>query len=178
MNPLVVQGAAQLLLGKYKSQKGMFMKNMLSMAATGLVIFAGLGWYLDWYKVARTTTPDGKQHIAIDINTKRIESDFDKGRDKVTGYLQNTTGVAFSPSTSPTAYPNPTNPSQPQPYPNNNFAPQQPYYPQPGYQQPQQQPPGWAPAAPVNRPNNGGYVFPATQPGYTPPPQQIPGRPF
>src|SRR5882672_5167424 len=66
MNPLVVQGAAQLLLGRYKSEKGMFMKNILTMAATGLVIFAGLGWYLDWYKVARTTAPDGKQHIDIE----------------------------------------------------------------------------------------------------------------
>ena len=101
MNPLVVQGAAQLLLGKYKSEKGMFMKNIVSMAATGLVIFACLGWYLDWYKVARTTTPDGKQHIDIDINTKRIESDWDKARNQATSYLN--TGGAGGPSNQPSS---------------------------------------------------------------------------
>ena len=180
MNPLVVQGAAKLLLGQYKSQQGMFMKNILTMAATGLVIFASLGWYLDWYKVARSTTPDGKQHIVIDLNTKRIESDYEKGREKVTGYLQ-TNGIPV-PGTQP-QFPNPAYPQPQQPFPTaGGFPAQQPYFPPPGYQQ-QPQAQGWTPAAPVNRPTNGGYVFPGTQqqPGYLPPPppqQQLPGRPF
>ncbi len=176
MNPLIVRGAAQLLLGRYKSEKGMFMKNILTMAATGLVIFASLGWYLDWYKVARTTTPDGKQHIVIDVNTKRVESDIEKGRDKVTGYLHNN-GVPI-PGSAPTQYPNQAYPTPS--YPNNGYAPPQANYPPPGYQQPQQQQPNWAPAAPVNRPNNGGYSI-SGAPTYLPPPppqQQLPGRPF
>jgi hypothetical protein len=185
MNPLVVQGAAQLLLGKYKSQKGMFMKNMLGMAATGLVIFAGLGWYLDWYKVSRTTTPDGKQHISIDLNTKRIQTDIEKGKSQVSGYLQNGTGFTPSPTPPQQPYPNQAFPTQPQ-YPQ-GYAPQQPPYQQPGYQQPQfqqptfqqptyQQPPqGWIPAQPTSRPTNG---FFQGQPGTVQPPSGIPGRPF
>jgi hypothetical protein len=172
MNPLVVQGAAQLLLGKYKSEKGLFMKNILSMAATGLVIFAGLGWYLDWYKVARTTTPDGKQQITFDINTKRIESDFEKGRNQVSGYLQNTSGTSFPSPTPPTPFPNQQNQ---QPFPNQGFQPQQPALPPQGFQQQPQN--GWIPAAPVNRPSNNGFVFPGQQ-GSVPPPPSIPGRPF
>lgn len=177
MNPLVVQGAAQLLLGKYKSEKGMFMKNIVTMAATGLVIFACLGWYLDWYKVARTTTPDGRQHIDIDINTKRIESDWEKARNQATNYLN--TGGAGGPSPmSPTPFPNQPyqQPYQPQPsYPNQGYYPQQPSPTAPNYQQPLPQSP-WIPAAPVNRPNNGASVFPGQQ--GTPPSQNMPGRPF
>lgn len=174
MNPLVVQGAAQLLLGKYKSQKGMLMKNILTMGATGLLIFASLGWYLDWYKVNRVAGPDGKQHITIDLNTQRIQTDFQKGREKVTGYLQ----------------PGQTAPPLQQPFPT-NFAPQQQPQSPPGYYPPQQPsfppPTNWAPAAPASRPS-GGFVLPG-QPGYAPPPpppqqqfpppqQQFPGRPF
>jgi hypothetical protein len=179
MNPLVVQGAAQLLLGKYKSQKGMLMKNLLTMAATGLVIFAGLGWYLDWYKVARTSNPDGTKRIVIDVNTKRIEGDIEKGRD----YLQNT---AFgSQGQTPQSYQNPASPppysSPAPPAPNPGSFPQQPAFPQPGFQQPFQPPfqqpsqQPWAPTAPVNRPNTGNFT--PGQPAYAPPPN-IPGRPF
>jgi hypothetical protein len=178
MNPLVVQGAAQLLLGKYKSEKGMFMKNIITMAATGLVIFAGLGWYLDWYKVDRTTTPDGKQHIVIDVNTKRIESDFEKGRNQVNGYFNNSALGGTPSPTPPVAYPN--QPNQ-QPYqipsqsvPNQGWYPQQPAPSAPTYQQPLPQQP-WVPAQAVNRANGGGYVFPGQQ-GATAP-QNIPGRP-
>lgn len=180
MNPLVVQGAAQLLLGKYKSEKGMFMKNIITMAATGLVIFASLGWYLDWYKVARTTSPDGKQHIVIDVNTKRIESDFEKGRNQVTGYLTNNAlgGVPSSPP--PVSFPNQPYPQTNQPYqapwqpiPNQGSYPQQPAPSAPTYQQPLPQSP-WLPTNPVSRPNTGGYVFPGQ--GATTP-QNLPGRP-
>lgn len=184
MNPLLVQGAAQLLLGKYKTQKGMFMKNMLTMAATGLVIFASLGWYLDWYKVNRTATPDGRQHITIDLNTKRIGSDIERGKAQVTGYLNN--GGIPSPA-APTPYTGqPTGQlNYGQPY----FPPQQGsqpvyqgqptapggYYPPAGYQPPPQ--PGWVPATPTARPSAGGFVFPGTS-NPPPPPSGIPGRPF
>jgi len=173
MNPLVVQGAAQLLLGKYKSEKGMFMKNIVSMAATGLVIFACLGWYLDWYKVASRTTPDGNKHFDIEVNTKRIESDIEKGRNQVTGYINNNAIGGFPSPTPPVSFPN-------QPYQQPYQTPQQsfpnqgfPQQPAPTYQQPLPQSP-WIPANPVNRPNTGGYVFPGQQ-GVTTP--QIPGRP-
>lgn len=188
MNPLLVQGAAQLLLSRYKSTTGMFMKNMLTMAATGLVIFALLGWYLDWYKVSRTTTPDGKQHISIDVNTQRIRTDVKSGEQKIGSYLGQTVGF---PSTTvpPLAAPGqPNQPYFPPQSPPNTYPPQgtayppgyqQPGYP-PGYQQPQQYPPGyqpqpayqppapngWLPAQPTSRPNTGGTF------------QPIPGRPF
>src|SRR4051794_4540726 len=51
------------------------MRNLLAMGAAGLLVFAGLGWYLDWYRLQTTTTPDGKQHISVDVDTKKV-SDF------------------------------------------------------------------------------------------------------
>jgi hypothetical protein len=153
----------------------MFMKNILTMAATGLVIFAGLGWYLDWYKVARTTTPDGKQHIVIDVNTPRIKSDIASGTSQVPGYWQTNPGQA-PPLQQPAPYPaQPYQqyPPQQQPVPNPGFFPQQPA--PPTYQQQPQSP--WAPYAPTSRPNAGGFAPPA-QPGYVQPPPNLPGRPF
>ena len=178
MNPLVVQGAAQLLLGKYKSNSGMLMKNVLTMGATGLIIFAGLGWYLDWYKVNRTTGPDGKQHITIDVNTVRIGSDLQKGKDQVTGYLQNGKPGGVPALTPPMPYPQQPFPNQPQ-YPQQGgyYPPQQPALPQTGFQP---APTNWAPAAPTSRPTGGGF-FTGSQPQPQPVPQQqqyIPGRPF
>ena len=169
MNPHVVKGAASLLLGG----GGAGMKNLLSMAAAGLVIFAGLGWYLDWYKVQRTQLPDGHQSIGVDINTPQIKNDWQRGRDKVTGYLTNKNGTPANPQSAPpqqggypqppkTGYPQSQYPTQQQQYPQQQYPqqqyPQQQYpqqqYPQqqnaPGY--PQQQPfvpkSNWTPAAP------------------------------
>lgn len=184
MNPLLVQGAAQLLLGKYKSHKGMLMKNILTMAATGLVIFAGLGWYLDWYKVKRTASADGKQHISIDLNTNRIGADLQRGREQVTQYLnQGGFPSPTPPAQPPSAQPYPTQPYQQpfpyqqQPYPT-SYPPAYPNqsapgsYPPPTYPQPNNN--GWIPATPTARPSTGGFVFP----GNPQPAPSLPGRPF
>src|SRR5262245_23894060 len=79
MNPLLVQGATALLSG---NGRGSALRNLLSMAAAGLLIFAGLGWYMDWYQVQRTTGADGHQTIKIDVNTQEIRKDWQNAREK------------------------------------------------------------------------------------------------
>src|SRR4051794_3466673 len=161
MNPLLVQGAATLLSG---SSRGSSMRNLLSMAAAGLVIFAGIGWYMDWYKVQRSPGPDGHDTIRIDVNTPEIRKDIASAREKV--------GEVFGSSVpgQPTGYPAP----QQYPVPGQSYptAPSQaptyplPNYPTTGYNQPPQ---GYPPSG-YGTPAPSGYGTPAPSGYGTPTP--------
>jgi len=50
------------------------MRNLLAMGAAGLLVFAGLGWYLDWYRLQTGVTPDGQRHISVDVDTKKVSA--------------------------------------------------------------------------------------------------------
>jgi hypothetical protein len=144
MNPLLVKEAASALL---TSGGRSSMKNLLAMAAAGLLIFAGLGWYLDWYKVQRGTGADGQPNVTVGINTNEIRKDIGVVRDRAgqifTGRPGTYTGAPTQP-TYPTSYPPQSYPQYPQypQYPTPSY-PQQPY--QPGYQQGQS---NWVPSQP------------------------------
>ncbi|MBX9680469.1 MAG: lactonase family protein [Gemmataceae bacterium] len=56
------------------------MRNLLAMAAAGLLVFAGLGWYLDWYRLQTSTTPDGRRQIAVDLDTNKVRTDVNNFR--------------------------------------------------------------------------------------------------
>ncbi len=55
------------------------MRNLLAFLALAALTFAGLGWYLDWYKIQSTPTSAGRHSIQIDINSKKITEDVHKG---------------------------------------------------------------------------------------------------
>lgn len=57
------------------------MRNLLALGGAALVIFLGLGWYLDWYRLKSSTGDDGKQHISIDVNANKVTEDVGKGKD-------------------------------------------------------------------------------------------------
>lgn len=59
------------------------MRNMLAFLAAAVLVFLGLGWYLDWYsfKNLPTGTP-GHQSFNIDINKDKITRDVEKGVQK------------------------------------------------------------------------------------------------
>ena len=59
------------------------MRNILALLGFALLTFAAAGWYLDWYKVQSTTTPDGHRHIDIDIHSKKIGDDLHRGSEKL-----------------------------------------------------------------------------------------------
>lgn len=59
------------------------MKNLLALFALGLIVFAGLGWYNNWYQVATEPKASGHQSVNIDINTNKIIDDVQRGIQKV-----------------------------------------------------------------------------------------------
>jgi hypothetical protein len=164
MNPLLVQEAAAALLSS-AGRSGL--KNLLSMIAAGVLIFAGLGYYLDWYKIQATPGPNGSENVTLNVNRNEIKKDIAIVRDRA-GQLIKSTGYAAPtqpgyPQQNPyqqTQYPAQPYPQQ-QPYaPAYTQQPQQPgYYPPAGTYPPQQG--GWVPAQPTNRP---AYQQPAPRP--------------
>jgi len=61
------------------------MRNLLAFAAAAVLVFLGLGWYFDWYKVKAVPTNDGHQSFSIDIDKSKIGKDvqtFEKSIEK------------------------------------------------------------------------------------------------
>ncbi len=77
------------------------MRNLLSLAALGLIVFLGLGWYLGWYRIQTAPTGDGHQQIEINLNTNKIKNDLNKGESKVHDWLNEPGGNQQSSSTTP-----------------------------------------------------------------------------
>ena len=60
------------------------MRNMLAFVAAAVLVFLGLGWYLDWYSFKNLPTGTaGHQSFTIDINKAKITSDVEKGEEKI-----------------------------------------------------------------------------------------------
>ncbi len=62
------------------------MRNLLALGAAALIGFAGIGWYLGWYKFESTPTATGR-HISIDLNTPKIKEDVGHGKEKLRDIL-------------------------------------------------------------------------------------------
>lgn len=58
------------------------MRNLLALGAAALIGFAGIGWYLGWYKFESTPTATGR-HISIDLNTPKIKEDVGKAKERL-----------------------------------------------------------------------------------------------
>ncbi len=56
------------------------MRNLLALVGLLVVLFLGLGWYLDWYRVRPVTsiTDPGHKTYTIDINAQKVEDDVQK----------------------------------------------------------------------------------------------------
>ena len=61
-------------------------KNLLALGAAALIGFAGIGWYLGWYKIQTTPTASGEK-VTIDLNTPKIKEDVAHGKEKLRDYL-------------------------------------------------------------------------------------------
>jgi len=67
------------------------MRNLLALVGAAVVTFAGLGWYLGWYTLQRTSsdTP-GHQSVNIDFDARKITADIRNGEQKVEKALHKT----------------------------------------------------------------------------------------
>ncbi len=59
------------------------MKNFLALAAAIVVVFAALGWYLDWYRLTSRPNGGGGHTVTIDVNTEKIAHDIKKAKEKL-----------------------------------------------------------------------------------------------
>jgi hypothetical protein len=50
--------------------------------------FAGVGWYLGWYKIKTEPAAPGHHHVDIDFNGSKIREDSQKGLQKVEERVQ------------------------------------------------------------------------------------------
>jgi hypothetical protein len=63
---------------------------MLALFAAVILTVVGLGWYLDWYKVrSQPASVPGQHSVGIDIDTKKIGTDLQKGEHKIQQFLEN-----------------------------------------------------------------------------------------
>jgi hypothetical protein len=59
------------------------MRNLLALLAAALLAFVGVGWYLGWYKIERTTAPAGKTAYNVEVDTSKISTDVHRGGEKI-----------------------------------------------------------------------------------------------
>jgi hypothetical protein len=66
------------------------MRNMLALFGAALLAIVGVGWYLGWYKVrSQPASVPGQHTVNIDIDTKKIGNDLQKGEQKLQHLLEN-----------------------------------------------------------------------------------------
>ncbi|OWK47404.1 hypothetical protein [Fimbriiglobus ruber] len=79
------------------------MRNLLALVGLVVVGFCGLGYYLNWYSFAVEPGLDGKQHIQVDVDTKKITTDaktFGNRVEKVVENAQKSNGSELKTGTS------------------------------------------------------------------------------
>jgi hypothetical protein len=70
------------------------MKNLLALVGAVVVLVAGLGWYLGWYKLSNESG-----HLKVDVDTQEVAKDLKKGRDAVSNIIdQNAKKVEGQPT--------------------------------------------------------------------------------
>ncbi|HVS39200.1 MAG TPA: hypothetical protein VMS17_26825 [Gemmataceae bacterium] len=58
------------------------MKNLLAFLGAAVLVFVGVGLYLNWFHIRPGQADAGHKAFNIDLNTKKIESDAEKGGEK------------------------------------------------------------------------------------------------
>ncbi len=59
------------------------MRNLLAFLSAAVLVLAGFGWYLGWYKVHTIPAAEGHRAVNIDIDSKKIGQDLHKGEEKI-----------------------------------------------------------------------------------------------
>ena len=63
------------------------MRNFLAFVGLIVVGFVGVGYYMGWYKFDLSPGKEGKQHLNVEFDTKKIGTDvekkFDQGLSKI-----------------------------------------------------------------------------------------------
>jgi len=94
------------------------MRNLLALVGLAVVGFAGLGWYMGWYKLSFARTTDGNLQIKTDVDTKKVGSDSTEALKNLGTAIGNQAEKAVhdakgtAPSGAPVGTPGPVAPAQ------------------------------------------------------------------
>jgi hypothetical protein len=58
-------------------------RNFLAFLAALVIVVAGLGWYLGWYKIDSLPLIGGHKRVTVDIDTNKVKDDVKKGGEVV-----------------------------------------------------------------------------------------------
>ncbi len=64
------------------------MKNLLAFLGAAVVVFAGVGLYLNWFHVSRGPAAVGHKAFNIDLDADKIKADAEKGGEKVVDLIE------------------------------------------------------------------------------------------
>jgi len=64
------------------------MKNLLAFLAAAALVFVGVGWYLDWFRVHPAPAVAGHHAYSIDLNADKIQADVEQGGEKVVDAIE------------------------------------------------------------------------------------------
>jgi hypothetical protein len=67
------------------------MRNLLALFAATVLTFAGVGWYLGWYRVSPAPAAEGHRSFHVDVDGKKMGDDLQKGKVKLEEALDRTT---------------------------------------------------------------------------------------
>jgi hypothetical protein len=66
------------------------MRNLLALFAAAVLTFAGVGWYLGWYRVSPAPAAEGHRSFHIDVDGTKMGQDLQKGKVKIEEALDRT----------------------------------------------------------------------------------------
>jgi hypothetical protein len=70
-------------LTRSPEEEAIRMRNVLAFLAAAVIVLAGVGWYLDWYKLKFTPGGDGHLNVTIDADTTKAREDVAKEAKKI-----------------------------------------------------------------------------------------------
>jgi hypothetical protein len=59
------------------------MRNILAFLAACIIAVGGIGWYLGWFSVQSTAGAAGKRNVNIEVDSRKISEDLQKGTEKI-----------------------------------------------------------------------------------------------
>ena len=66
------------------------MRNILALLAAMVIMIGGTGWYLGWFSVQSTAGAAGKRQVNIEVDSRKISEDLQKGTEKLQSVIDQT----------------------------------------------------------------------------------------
>jgi hypothetical protein len=63
------------------------MRNLLALIGALVVGFAGVGWYMGWYKLSFSKNPEGHIQIRTDVNTNKVADDVGQASQQIGSFI-------------------------------------------------------------------------------------------